>query len=114
MINEAPLARFEPLGHALLKPIYADYAFANIPNTIHYLHAAEIASFRAAFDAIRGGVDSPDTLFLFTADNDQVYAPREETIYINEQLPQLADCLPVSSTGHAITRTARRATCFCV
>ena len=37
MINEAPLARFAPLAGGLLKPIYADYAFANIANTIEHL-----------------------------------------------------------------------------
>ena len=37
MINEAPLARFAPLAGGLLKPIYADYSFANIANTIEHL-----------------------------------------------------------------------------
>jgi predicted AlkP superfamily pyrophosphatase or phosphodiesterase len=37
MINEGPLARFAPLGGGLLKPIYADYSFANIANTIEHL-----------------------------------------------------------------------------
>lgn len=37
MINEGPLARFTPLGGGLLKPIYADYSFANIANTVEHL-----------------------------------------------------------------------------
>src|SRR5262249_38786542 len=37
MINEAPLALFPKLADGLVKPIYADYSFANIPNTIEYL-----------------------------------------------------------------------------
>ena len=37
MINEGPLAHFSPLGGGLLKPIYADYSFANIANTIEHL-----------------------------------------------------------------------------
>ena len=65
-------------------------------------HDAEIAAFWSAFDAILGGLDSPDTLFLFTADHDQVFAKRDETIYINEQLPALADILPQSPTGNVI------------
>ena len=42
MINTAPLARFRPLGDGrLVRPIYADYSFGNIPNTIEYLLTGE-------------------------------------------------------------------------
>lgn len=41
MINDHTLARFGRLGDRLLKPIYDDYSFANIPNTIHYLLTGE-------------------------------------------------------------------------
>ncbi len=41
MIDSAPLAQFEPLAEGLLRPIYADYSFANIPATIHYLLTGE-------------------------------------------------------------------------
>jgi hypothetical protein len=34
MINEAPLSQFQSLGGGLVRPIYADYSFGNIPNTI--------------------------------------------------------------------------------
>ncbi len=65
-------------------------------------HAAEIASFWSTFDGVLGGLDSPGTLFLFTADHGQVRARREDTIYINERLPRIADALPISPTGNVI------------
>ena len=37
MINDGPLARFAPLAGGLVKPIYADYSFGNIPATIEFL-----------------------------------------------------------------------------
>jgi hypothetical protein len=45
---------------------------------------------------------SANTLFMFIADHDQVYAKRDETIYINERVPALADVLPMSPTGNKI------------
>ena len=65
-------------------------------------HAAEIASFWRTFDEIFCDVESPDTLYLFTADHGHVYADAEATIYINERIPALADCLPMSPTGNPI------------
>jgi hypothetical protein len=65
-------------------------------------HAAEIASFWRTFDDVFRDVDSPDTLYLFIADHGHVYADRGETFYINERIPELADCLPVSPTGNPI------------
>jgi hypothetical protein len=65
-------------------------------------HAAEAEAYWLTFESIFGGFSNPDTLFVFLADHDQVLGSREETIYINEQLPQLADCLPLSSTGKTI------------
>jgi len=43
-------------------------------------------------------VASPDTLYLFTADHGHVRGDAAKTIYINEVIPELADCLPVSPT----------------
>ena len=40
MINEAPLAKFEPLAEGLVKPLYADYSFGNIPDTVEFLLTA--------------------------------------------------------------------------
>ena len=37
MINEAPLAKFEPLAAGLVKPLYADYSFGNIADTVEFL-----------------------------------------------------------------------------
>ncbi len=65
-------------------------------------HAAEISSFWETFEAMLGGLDIPDTLFLFLADHDQVGARREDTVYVNEDIPAIADCLPLSRTGHRI------------
>ena len=65
-------------------------------------HAAEIASFWRTFDEIFADVESPGTLYLFTADHGHVYADARATIYINERIPALADCLPLSPTGNPI------------
>jgi hypothetical protein len=65
-------------------------------------HAAESMAFWAAFETILGGMHGRDTLYLFTADHDQIAARWDETIYINERLPALADILPVSPTGYPI------------
>lgn len=65
-------------------------------------HAAEIASFWHTFDDVFGDVESPDTLFLFTADHGHVGADAAATVYINERWPELADCLAVSPTGNPI------------
>jgi hypothetical protein len=48
MINEAPLARFAPLAGGLVKPIYADYSFGNIADTIEFLLTARVAATAAA------------------------------------------------------------------
>jgi predicted AlkP superfamily pyrophosphatase or phosphodiesterase len=65
-------------------------------------HLAEAEAYWLTFESILGGLSRPDTLFLFLADHDQVLGSRDDTIYINEQLPQLADILPVSPTGKTI------------
>jgi predicted AlkP superfamily pyrophosphatase or phosphodiesterase len=65
-------------------------------------HAAEITSFWSTFDEVFREIDSPDTLYLFTADHGHIRADAAETIYLNERLPQLADYLAVSPTGKRI------------
>jgi hypothetical protein len=65
-------------------------------------HAAEIASFWRTFDDVFRDIDSPDTLYLFTADHGHVYADAHETFNLNERLPELVDCLAVSPTGNRI------------
>jgi hypothetical protein len=37
MINDHTLTHFNSIGNRLLKPIYEDYTFANLPATLHYL-----------------------------------------------------------------------------
>lgn len=65
-------------------------------------YAAEIASFWATFDTLLHSIDSPNTLYLFTADHGQIAGSREDTFYINERIPALADCLSVSHNGNTI------------
>jgi type I phosphodiesterase/nucleotide pyrophosphatase len=65
-------------------------------------HAAEIASFWRTFDEVLRDVDSPGTLYLFTADHGHVGADAAETIALNLRLPQLAESLAVSPTGNRI------------
>jgi hypothetical protein len=75
-------------------------AHAYGPGTPH--HAAEIASFWRTFDEVFRDVDSPDTLYLFTADHGQVFTHARETVCLNERLPELAEWLAVSPTGNRI------------
>ncbi|HWE17300.1 MAG TPA: alkaline phosphatase family protein [Hyphomicrobiaceae bacterium] len=65
-------------------------------------HAAEIASFWRTFDEVMQDIDSPDTLYLFTADHGHVYADAAQTLYLNERLPQLAAALSISPTRNFI------------
>jgi hypothetical protein len=93
----------ETAGKALLGFYWASIdTIAHVygPGTAY--HAAEIASFWRTFDDVFRDVDSPDTLYLFIADHGHVYADRRETFYINERIPELADCLPMSPTGNPI------------
>ena len=65
-------------------------------------HEAEALSFWATMDVLLAGIESPDTLFLFTADHGHVGARADDTIYINERFPELADCLARNPAGEAI------------
>jgi predicted AlkP superfamily pyrophosphatase or phosphodiesterase len=65
-------------------------------------HGAEVASFWRTFDEVFRDVNSPDTIYLFTADHGQVSGDPRQTVYLNERAPELADCLAVSPTGHCI------------
>lgn len=65
-------------------------------------HEAESAAFWSTFEVLLSGLKSENTLFLFTADHDQISGKCEETIYINERLPDLADILPTSPSGKLI------------
>lgn len=63
---------------------------------------AETLAFWQALDATLVGTRSPDTLFLITADHGHIGGRRDDTIYVNQRWPQLADCLAISPTGHTI------------
>jgi hypothetical protein len=96
-------AVFETAGKALLGFYWADIdTIAHIHGPGTSYHNAEIASFWRTFDDIFRNVRSADTLYLFTADHGQVYVDARETIYINERMPALARCLPLSATGNPI------------
>ena len=68
MINDASLARFQPFGPALLKPIYADYSFGNIPNTLHYLLTGEKLGPLLPADCFGGAYPKPEKIVLFFID----------------------------------------------
>jgi len=93
-------AQIETAGKALLGFYWGGIDHMYGPGTAY--HAAEIANFWRTFDDVMQDIDSPDTLYLFTADHGQVYADVDETIYINERIPELAGCLQVSPTGNPI------------
>ena len=69
MINEGPLQRFEPLAGGLIKPIYADYSFGNIPNTIHYLLTGEHVGPLLPKDCFGGEYPRPEKVVLFFVDS---------------------------------------------
>ena len=68
MINDTPLSRFQPFGPTLLKPIYADYSFGNIPNTLHYLLTGEKLGPLLPADCFGGAYPSPKRVVLFFID----------------------------------------------
>jgi hypothetical protein len=114
----AELIRHNTLAEAMLQlrstleslqdEAYLNFYWASIDSIAHQYgplsayHEAESAAFWHTFDALLGGLNTPDTLFLLTADHDQVSGKREETIYINERLADLADILPISPAGKPI------------
>jgi len=90
-------------GKALLGFYWASIdTIAHIHGPGTSYHAAEIASFWRTFDEIFRDLDSDGTLYLFTADHGQVHVDARETLYINERMPELAPCLPISTTGNPI------------
>ena len=69
MINDGPLQLFEPLVNDLVKPIYADYSFANIPNTIHYLLTGEKLGSLLPPDCFGGRYPHPNKIVLLFIDS---------------------------------------------
>ncbi len=68
MINEGSLARFAPLGGGLLKPIYADYSFANIANTIEHLLTGAPRTPLLPPDCFGGAYSRPHKVVTFFID----------------------------------------------
>ena len=69
MINEAALSQFAPLGGGLLKPIYADYSFGNISNTIEYLLTGAERDRLLPALCFGGTYPSPQKIVLFFVDS---------------------------------------------
>ena len=70
MINTSPLARFQPLGDGrLLRPIYQDYAFGNIPNTIEFLLTGARRAPLLPADCFGGTYPHPDKVVLIFIDS---------------------------------------------
>ena len=85
MINDHALRRFEPLGKHLLKPIYDDYSFGNIPATVHRLLTGETTGALIPPDAFGGSYPSPEKVVLVFVDSFgwqfwQRYLDRFETL----------------------------------
>ena len=106
-LDEALVQMRDALAQTSGKALLSFY-WAAIDTTAHIhgpgtaYHAAEIASFWRTFDDVFESIDSPDTLYLFTADHGHVYTDARDTIYINERVPELAGYLSVSPTGNPI------------
>jgi len=69
MINDRSLSRFAPLGEHLLRPVYADYAFANIPRTIEALLTGERGGPLLPADCFGGSYPAPAKVVLFLIDS---------------------------------------------
>jgi hypothetical protein len=69
MINESPLSQFQVLSQGLVKPIYSDYAFGNIPNTVHFLLTGERLGALLPDDCFGGSYPKPKKIVLFFVDS---------------------------------------------
>ena len=69
MINERSLTRFQPLGDRLLKPIYDDYSFGNIPNTVEHLLAGARRGPILPADCFGGTYPQPDKVVQVFVDS---------------------------------------------
>ena len=69
MINDHTLSRFPSLGERLLKPIYSDYTFANLPATLHYLLTSEQIGALLPRDCFGGNYPNPKKIVLFFVDS---------------------------------------------
>jgi len=69
MINARSLERFKPLGDRLLRPIYDDYSFGNIPDTIEYLLTGVRRGPLLPPDCFGGAYPRPDKVVVIFVDS---------------------------------------------
>ena len=70
MENAHTLARFQPLGDGrLVRPIYDDYSFANIPNTVEYLLTGARRGPLLPPDCFGGTYPAPEKIVLIFVDS---------------------------------------------
>ena len=70
MINATPLARFQSLAEGrLVRPLYEDYAFGNIPNTVEYLLTGAQRGPLLPPDCFGGSYPHPDKVVLIFIDS---------------------------------------------
>ncbi len=68
MLNDHTIARFAPLDAHLVKPIYADYTFANIPATVEQLLTGRAAGPLLPPDVFGGTYPKPKRIVLILVD----------------------------------------------
>jgi len=70
MINAHTLAQFQPLGDGrLVKPIYDDYSFGNIPNTVEFLLTGDRHGTLLPADCFGGEYPQPEKILLIFLDS---------------------------------------------
>lgn len=69
MINDHTLGRFAAFGDKLVKPIYDDYSFANIPATAHRLLTGETTGPLLPVDCFGGSYPTPEKVVLVFVDS---------------------------------------------
>lgn len=69
LINAGPLRHFLPLAGGLVRPLYADYSFANIPNTIEYLLTGAQRVPLLPPDCFGGAYPRPEKVVTFFVDS---------------------------------------------
>jgi len=68
MINDGPLARFTPLASGLVRPIYDDYSFANIADTVEHLLTGARRGPLLPPDCFGGAYPAPQKIVLVFVD----------------------------------------------
>ena len=69
MINDHVLTKFAPFGDRLLRPIYRDYSFANLPATLHFLLTGEVIGNLLPADCFGGRYPRPKRIVLLFIDS---------------------------------------------